>query len=446
LPFRATVAGMSDFDAVLERLVTDQAFAAALAADPAAALAGYRLDPDEIELLHSQVGGDAGGEHAVEVRTNQSSLFGMLSPLVGMAGALPSLADSLPGGGGSPSGALPTDATAGGPAAHQGFGTAQAPPGQATFGPAEGASWAAGQAGFGPAEVASGQGAGFPMDGGTPAGVPDGSGPAGGPGYAPGQAGFGAAPGGEVHAGFGAAPGGEGQAGFGAAPGGAGLDVAPGGQAGFGSAGVEGFGAAPGHGGFGPAEDGGPGAGWPSAGGPAGAWPPPQGAGPAGHLFPGGLHQGGGLGFADEIGDALTPGGGLGFGDEIGDALTPGGAPADASGGHFAVPEGYHAGLDLDGDGRDDEHILRGRADGGVDILVDRDGDGQVDIIGHDDDADGHVESADYDKDGDGHFERTRYDDDGDGWLDRTVVNEEGDTKADATVDLTSIAKHLRMS
>jgi hypothetical protein len=339
LPFPATVTGMSDFDAVLERLVTDQAFAAALAADPAAALAGYRLDADEIELLHSQVGGESGGQHAVEVRTNQSSLFGMLSPLVGMAGALPSIADNLPGGGtpvAGSGGGFPADVGSGGPAPHQGFGPAQ------------------------------------------------------------------------VQAGFGTAPGADGDGGFGAA-------------------GTEGFGSPAGQGGFGPAESV-PGQG---AFGPAQGMPgqgPAQGAG----LFPGGLQQGGGFG---------------GFSEQVGDALSQDGPHAEAHGGaDYAVPEGYHAGLDLDGDGRDDEHILRGRADGGVDILVDRDGDGQVDIIGHDDDADGHVESADYDKDGDGHFERTRYDDDHDGWLDRTVVNEEGGTKADSTVDFASIAKHLRMS
>jgi hypothetical protein len=396
---------MSDFDAVLERLVTDQAFAAALAADPAAALAGYRLDPDEVELLHSQVGGETGGQHAVEVRTNQSSLFGMLSPLVGMAGALPSLADNLPG---------------------------------------------AGHAGSGAGEGMAGQGGGYAADGPEPA-VGSGFGPAGGisSGFGPaGTDGFGAARAGQ--AGFGPA----GTDGFGGPPG----------HDGFGPAGVTGHGGfgpagdAPGHDGFGPAESPaqgsaeGPGqgpaegpaqgeagspaqGGIPGAGGPAGAWPSVQGAGPAGHLFPGGPHQGGG---------------GLGsIGGAIGDVLTPGSAGADPSGGDYAVPEGYHAGLDLDGDGRDDEHILRGRADGGVDILVDRDGDGQVDIIGHDDDADGHVESADYDKDGDGHFERTRHDDDGDGWLDRTVLNEEGQgggPKAEGAADLASIAKHLRMS
>lgn len=74
---------MSDFDTVLERLLTDQSFAASLAADPDRALAGYRLDSDEVELLRGQVStGDAGGAAAVvEGRTTKSSTFGLFSSL-----------------------------------------------------------------------------------------------------------------------------------------------------------------------------------------------------------------------------------------------------------------------------------------------------------------------------------------------------------------------------
>jgi hypothetical protein len=73
---------MSDFDDVLERLLTDQSFAAALAADPGATLSGYRLDPDEIELLRGQVSADAGrAASAVEGRTTKSSTFGLFSSL-----------------------------------------------------------------------------------------------------------------------------------------------------------------------------------------------------------------------------------------------------------------------------------------------------------------------------------------------------------------------------
>jgi hypothetical protein len=75
----------------------------------------------------------------------------------------------------------------------------------------------------------------------------------------------------------------------------------------------------------------------------------------------------------------------------------------------------------VDGDGDWDRHILVGRRDGGVNILVDANRDGRGDFVGHDDDADGLVDSAEYDKNHDGVFEKTMYDDDGDGWLDRTV-------------------------
>ena len=72
---------MSDFDTVLERLVTDPAFASALAADRGSALAGYRLADDEVTLLCGQVscGDTGGGASAVESRTTKSSTFGLFS-------------------------------------------------------------------------------------------------------------------------------------------------------------------------------------------------------------------------------------------------------------------------------------------------------------------------------------------------------------------------------
>jgi len=71
---------MSDFDAVLERLLNEPSFASALAADPEATLSGYQLDTDEVELLRSQVSPDSGGGlAAVETRTNKSSTFGLFS-------------------------------------------------------------------------------------------------------------------------------------------------------------------------------------------------------------------------------------------------------------------------------------------------------------------------------------------------------------------------------
>lgn len=82
---------MSDFDTVLERLVTDPAFTSALAADPAAALSGYDLSEDEVELLRSQVNaGDSGGERTVEIRTSKAGMMGLLSPL-GLGGHDPTM-------------------------------------------------------------------------------------------------------------------------------------------------------------------------------------------------------------------------------------------------------------------------------------------------------------------------------------------------------------------
>jgi hypothetical protein len=71
---------MSDFDAVLERLLTDPSFPAQLAADPVGALAGYVLDAQEAELLRQQVSTDVGAQTAVvEDRVSKSSTFGLFS-------------------------------------------------------------------------------------------------------------------------------------------------------------------------------------------------------------------------------------------------------------------------------------------------------------------------------------------------------------------------------
>ena len=88
---------------------------------------------------------------------------------------------------------------------------------------------------------------------------------------------------------------------------------------------------------------------------------------------------------------------------------------------HLKAPKGYHNKVDADGDGQWDKATYRGREDGGVDILVDLNKDGEADFIGHDLDKDWTVDSADYDKNHDGVFEKRMYDDDGDGWLDRSV-------------------------
>jgi hypothetical protein len=162
---------MSDFDSVLERLLTDPGFAAALAADPATALGGYQLSPDELELLYAQVSTDPGGERQVEQRTSKASLFGLLSPLAGAIGLTHdsgvghavSSAASAHAGLGAADGMGGSGGTAGfGPAdVHQGFGAA--PGASQGFGPA-GQSGAI--QGFGPADQSTTQGFGPAGQGG----------------------------------------------------------------------------------------------------------------------------------------------------------------------------------------------------------------------------------------------------------------------------------------
>jgi hypothetical protein len=77
---------MSDLDAVLERLLFDTAFRAALSADPASALAGYQLSADDLELLGSQVSLGDGGGRTVETRTSKASLMGLFGGLGGAGG------------------------------------------------------------------------------------------------------------------------------------------------------------------------------------------------------------------------------------------------------------------------------------------------------------------------------------------------------------------------
>lgn len=83
---------MSDFDDVLERLLSDPVFQAALQANPEAALAGYRLEPDERRLLDTQFDRGPGEERTVELRISKSGVMGMVGPVVaafGMAGSGP---------------------------------------------------------------------------------------------------------------------------------------------------------------------------------------------------------------------------------------------------------------------------------------------------------------------------------------------------------------------
>ncbi|PRY31467.1 hypothetical protein [Pseudosporangium ferrugineum] len=102
---------MSDFDAVLERLLTDPAFVASLARDPGAALAGYTLDEAEVGLLHQQVGADAGATlAAVEDRVSKSSTMG----LFGSFGGFGRLTEDVAAQTGPPmTAAVPADGAAG---------------------------------------------------------------------------------------------------------------------------------------------------------------------------------------------------------------------------------------------------------------------------------------------------------------------------------------------
>ncbi|MFI7545898.1 hypothetical protein [Actinoplanes sp. NPDC049599] len=104
---------MSDFDEVLERLLTDPSFPARLAADPAGALAGYDLDADEADLLRQQVSSESGAQAAmVEDRVTKSSTFGLFSSF-GIGGM---------GGGAAREGF----GSAGGGMSREGFGSAPA--------------------------------------------------------------------------------------------------------------------------------------------------------------------------------------------------------------------------------------------------------------------------------------------------------------------------------
>ena len=88
---------MSDLDAVLERLITDPAFAHELSRNPTEALAGYELTGDDLATLSTQVSFDRGAGGHVEERISKSSTFGLLSS---MAGGLSGLGGDATGLGG----------------------------------------------------------------------------------------------------------------------------------------------------------------------------------------------------------------------------------------------------------------------------------------------------------------------------------------------------------
>ena len=75
---------MSDFETLLERLLLDPAFKAALAADSERALVGYTLTDEERDLLMSELSSDAGRSSRMEERTSKAALFGLLGAVADM--------------------------------------------------------------------------------------------------------------------------------------------------------------------------------------------------------------------------------------------------------------------------------------------------------------------------------------------------------------------------
>lgn len=68
---------MAGIDEVLERLVTDPAFRARLAAGPDGALSGYTLSGDDHAVLATALSTDAGISGTVERRINRTALAGI---------------------------------------------------------------------------------------------------------------------------------------------------------------------------------------------------------------------------------------------------------------------------------------------------------------------------------------------------------------------------------
>ena len=131
---------MTDFDDVLERLLSDPEFGSALASDPDSALAGYHLDPDERELLNAQLVTDGGIDHAVEARATQSSMFGLVGPVVSAFGVA-----AGPSGAGAVGPAPSAESFGAAPSDHGSFGVA-ADGGSEAFGTSSGSHQSMGTA------------------------------------------------------------------------------------------------------------------------------------------------------------------------------------------------------------------------------------------------------------------------------------------------------------
>jgi hypothetical protein len=120
---------------VLERLLGDAGFQAALARDPAAALRGYHLSEDERDLLRAQVVTGAGGQGAVETRTSKSGLVGLFAPIAGAVG----MAAAQYSSGNASMGSALSDSTVGSGGGHESLGlAAPVPSGTESIGSAGG--------------------------------------------------------------------------------------------------------------------------------------------------------------------------------------------------------------------------------------------------------------------------------------------------------------------
>lgn len=80
---------MAGIDEILERLVADGDFRAALARDPAAALAGYDLTRADVELLASRLDDGDDAERVVEQRTSKSAMLSFLAAFADPGGGAP---------------------------------------------------------------------------------------------------------------------------------------------------------------------------------------------------------------------------------------------------------------------------------------------------------------------------------------------------------------------
>jgi hypothetical protein len=79
---------MSDYDAVLELLLTDPTFSRRLAADPERELAGYALTDDERRTLTAGISADAGRTSTVEPRMTKAGLVGVAGLVAELAGSI----------------------------------------------------------------------------------------------------------------------------------------------------------------------------------------------------------------------------------------------------------------------------------------------------------------------------------------------------------------------